>query len=267
MKTTTGSRWWLLESLRAQCERPSGRRHLPIPRAFNSENLTPGPSTDPYPSRPLRRGEILIANLELEFHVSPIRITKLRFSNRKYSPVFRPPWRIAISRSALSSAVAHCPLRLGRHGAGGLVVSSFLIVTPRLEFRAIKTKQTPSSIPNRYKMRFSRSGSQGENQRKGAGETPAVRTAKRTIAHGEPSIVSMLVVTWGTGRIACATERQMRDSRQVPFVTQDKPALQGTQRYKNGPETKAKRLSGALRLRQRRCGIELWSDLERLRCT
>ena len=63
-------------------------------------------------------------------------------------------------------------------------------------------------------MRFSRSGSQGENQRKGAGETPAVRTAKRTIAHGEPSIVSMLVVTWGTGRIAYATERQMRDGRQ-----------------------------------------------------
>ena len=119
-RTKTGRRRWLLESLRAQCERPSGRRHLPIPRAFNSENLTPGPSTDPYPSRPLRRGEILIANLELEFHVSPIRITKLRFSNRKYSPVFRPPWRIAIPRSALSSAVAHCPLRLGRRVAGGL---------------------------------------------------------------------------------------------------------------------------------------------------
>jgi hypothetical protein len=210
-RTKTGRRRWLLESLRAQCERPSDRRHLPIPRAFNSENLTPGPSTDPYPSRPLRGVAILIANLELEFHVSSIRIIKLRFSNRKYSPLFRPPWSIAISRSALSSAVAERPLR---HGAGGPVVSRFLIVTPRLEFRTIKTKQTPSSIPNRYKMRFSHSGSQGEIQRKGAGETPAVRTAKRTIAHGEPNIVSMLVVTWGTGRIAYATERQMRDGRQ-----------------------------------------------------
>ena len=153
-RTKTGGRRWLLESLRALWDRSFARCHLPAPRASSFANLTPVSSTDRCPSRPLRRGEILIANLELEFHVSPIRITKLRFSNRKYSPVFRPPWRIAIPRSALSSAVAHCPLRLGRHGAGGLVVSRFLIVTPRLEFRAIKTKQTPSSISNRYKMRF-----------------------------------------------------------------------------------------------------------------
>jgi hypothetical protein len=213
VRTKTGRRRWLLESLRTLWDRSFARRHVPAPRASDSANLTPASSTDRCPSRPLLGAASLIANLELEFHVSPIRITKLRFSNRKYSPLFRPPWRIAISRSALSSAVAHCPLRLGRHDVS-LVVGRFLIVTQRLEFRAIKTKQTPSSIPNRYKMRFSRSGSQGENQRKGAGETPAVRTAKRTIAHGEPSIVSMLVVTWGTGRIACATERQMRDSRQ-----------------------------------------------------
>jgi len=213
-RTKTGGRRWLLESLRALWDRSFARRHLPARRASSSAKLTRVSSTDRCPSRPLRRGEILIANLELEFHVSPIRITKLGFSNRKYSPLFRALWRIAISQSAFSSAVADRPLRLGRHDVSGLVVSSFLIVTPRLEFRAIKTKQTPSSISNRYKMRFARSGSQGENQRKGAGETPAVRTAKRTIAHGEPSIVSMLVVTWGTGRIACATERQMRDGRQ-----------------------------------------------------
>ena len=153
-RTKTARRRWLLESLRAQCERPSDRRHLPIPRAFNSENLTPGPSTDPYPSRPLRGVAILIANLELEFHVSPIRITKLRFSNHKYSPLFRALWRIAISQSAFSSAVADRPLRLGRHDVSGLVVGRFLIVTQRLEFRAIKTKQTPSSISNRYKCVF-----------------------------------------------------------------------------------------------------------------
>jgi hypothetical protein len=166
VRTKTGGRRWLLESLRALWDRSFARRHLPARRASSSAKLTRVSSTDRCPSRPLRRGEILIANLELEFHVSPIRITKLRFSNRKYSPLFRPPWRIAISRSALSSAVAHCPLRLGRHGAGGLVVSSFLIVTPRLEFRAIKTKQTPSSISNRYKMRFSRSGSQEKTSEK-----------------------------------------------------------------------------------------------------
>jgi hypothetical protein len=166
VRTKTGRRRWLLESLRTLWDRSFARRHVPAPRASDSANLTPASSTDRCPSRPLLGAASLIANLELEFHVSPIRITKLRFSNRKYSPLFRPPWRIAISRSALSSAVAHCPLRLGRHGAGGLVVSSFLIVTPRLEFRAIKTKQTPSSISNRYKMRFSRSGSQEKTSEK-----------------------------------------------------------------------------------------------------
>jgi hypothetical protein len=154
VSTKTGSRRRLLEDLRARCERPSVSRHLPAPRASSSANLTPVSSTDRWPWRALRGGVSLIANLELEFHVSPIRITKLGFSNRKYSPLFRPPWRIAISRFALSSAVAHRPLRLGQPGAEGPVVSRFLIVTPRLEFRAIKTKQTPSSISNRYKMRI-----------------------------------------------------------------------------------------------------------------
>jgi hypothetical protein len=46
---------------------------------------------------PERDPGFLIANLELEFHVSPIRITKLRFSNRKYSPLFHPPRPTAIS--------------------------------------------------------------------------------------------------------------------------------------------------------------------------
>jgi hypothetical protein len=162
IRAKTGSRWRLLETLRALWDRSFSRRHVPAPRASSSANLAPVSSTDRCPSRPLRGGAILIANLELEFDVRPIRITKLRFSNRKYSPLFRPPWRIAISRSALSSAVAHCPLRLGRPGAEEPVVSRFLIVTPRLEFRAIKTKQTPSLVSNRYKMHFSRFKSLGE---------------------------------------------------------------------------------------------------------
>jgi len=153
VKTKTGGRLRALKSPRALWDRSFARGHLPAPRGSSSANLTPVSSTDRCPSKHLRRGAILIANLELEFRVSPIRITKLRFSNRKYSPLFRPPRVIAISRSALSSAVAHCPLRLGRHDVS-LVVSRFLIVTPRLEFRAIKTKQTPSSISNRYKMRI-----------------------------------------------------------------------------------------------------------------
>jgi hypothetical protein len=37
---------------------------------------------------------LLIANLELEFHISPIRIIELKFSNRKYLQLFHSPWRI-----------------------------------------------------------------------------------------------------------------------------------------------------------------------------
>jgi hypothetical protein len=217
VRTKTGSRRWLLESLRALWDRSFARRNLPSPRASSSANVTPASSTDRYPSRRLGCGASLIANLELEFHVSPIRITKLGFSNRKYSPLFRALWRIAISQSAFSSAVADRPLALRRPGAKRLLVTKSLIVTPRLEFRAIKTKQTPSSISNRYKMRFSHSGSQGENQRKGAGRRPAVRSAKGKRAGPANTI--------GT-----RTARRM-------------PALQGRQRYKNGAETKAKRLA------------------------
>jgi hypothetical protein len=40
-----------------------------------------------------RDSKFLIANLELEFHVSPIRITKLKFSNRKYFAIACPEER------------------------------------------------------------------------------------------------------------------------------------------------------------------------------
>ena len=97
VKTKTGGRLRALKSPRALWDRSFARGHLPAPRGSSSANLTPVSSTDRCPSKHLRGVASLIANPELEFHVSPIRITKLRFSNRKYSPLFRPPWRIAIS--------------------------------------------------------------------------------------------------------------------------------------------------------------------------
>jgi len=38
--------------------------------------------------KPQKHAKFLIANLELEFHVSPIRISDLKFSNRKEIAVF-----------------------------------------------------------------------------------------------------------------------------------------------------------------------------------
>ncbi len=188
MRAKTGRRWRLLEGLRALWDRSFARIHFPSPLASSSANLPPVSSTDRCASRPLRGGAILIANLELEFHVNPIRITKLRFSNRKYSQLFRPLWRVAISRSAVSSAVASRPLALGRPGAEGPLVRKFLIGTQGLEFRAIKTKQTPSSSSNCYKTRFSRFASLGESYGKGAGRRPAVRTANSKDAGRMPAL-------------------------------------------------------------------------------
>jgi len=48
---------------------------------------------------------LLIANLELEFHISPIRIIELKFSNRKYLQLFHSPWRI------VEGSQAGCPHR------------------------------------------------------------------------------------------------------------------------------------------------------------
>ena len=47
-------------------------------------------------TKPPKRLKFLIANLELEFQASPIRISDLKFSNRKKTRVLRAPWRIAV---------------------------------------------------------------------------------------------------------------------------------------------------------------------------
>gem|GEM_PF-10208 len=60
-------------------------------------------------TRPLKPAKFLIANLELEFHVSPIRISKLKFSNRKkiaisistYKILEAPPARVRSRFDAL----------------------------------------------------------------------------------------------------------------------------------------------------------------------
>src|ERR1700752_4337093 len=69
----------------------------------------------------------LIANLELEFHVNPIRINELKFPNRKYFAIFR----------------------VGLPQFKNSLATSFLIETPRLKFAATPTKQRPIADSNR----------------------------------------------------------------------------------------------------------------------
>ena len=91
--------------------------------------------------------EFLIANLELEFHISPIRISNLDFSNRKFLVIF-PLKLVTDGQPCAAPSSPHPP------------VSSLqdLIVTLRLELLATRSKQTPNQNPNRYKSRFSRRG-------------------------------------------------------------------------------------------------------------
>ena len=79
-------------------------------------------------------GCFLIANLELELNVNPIRINELKFPNRKYFAIFR----VGLPQFKQSLATA------------------FLIETPRLEFLATPTKQSPISDSNRDKTRVLR---------------------------------------------------------------------------------------------------------------
>jgi hypothetical protein len=87
----------------------------------------------------------LIANPELEFHVTPIRISELKFSNRKFFAVFRVAFQ--------SYAAAPLPLSTASPSSIQRLASSFqnLIETPRLEFRATPTKQSLTPNSNRDK--------------------------------------------------------------------------------------------------------------------
>jgi len=81
-----------------------------ISHAFPPALETPGsipPGSLPFallhPRKPFSAAyQILIANPRLRFHASPIRITKLQFSNRERIAIFRVPWRMAVSCSVLS---------------------------------------------------------------------------------------------------------------------------------------------------------------------
>src|ERR1700722_2273070 len=65
--------------------------------------------------RPPSRLQFLIANLELEFRVSAIRINELKFSNRKFLAILRPPFWILSSFElqvpSLQNLIENTPLR------------------------------------------------------------------------------------------------------------------------------------------------------------
>ena len=93
----------------------------------------------------------LIANLELEFRVSPIRITDLKFSNRKFFAISCPeePRVYPGARGFQPAPHSSRPCLLATQHSS--LATAFLIETPRLKFSATPTKQSLLPIPNRDK--------------------------------------------------------------------------------------------------------------------
>jgi hypothetical protein len=89
------------------------------------------------------RHKFLIANLELEFKLSPIKINELKFSNRKFLTIFYNTFQPDSTQQPASTISSSSIQPL---------VSSFqnprppwrLIETPRLEILVISTKQNQS---------------------------------------------------------------------------------------------------------------------------
>ena len=98
--------------------------------------------------------EILIANLELEFKLSSIRINDLKFSNRKFFTIFYPEFQ-PNSAQLPASTVFFSSIQPLVSSSQDPWTPWRLIVTPRLELLATSRKQTPRRISNVTKCLFS----------------------------------------------------------------------------------------------------------------
>ena len=95
-------------------------------------------ATFPWPPRPVRRGERLIANLELESRLTYRKLSPPRISNRKFFAIF-----YLAGHSSLASPDED------RHRRR---VAQFLIANARLEFPASPTKQSTATKSNRERI-------------------------------------------------------------------------------------------------------------------
>jgi hypothetical protein len=109
----------------------------PPPSPANSVSVCHSQQLHSSVQRPPSRLQFLIANLELEFRVSAIRINELKFSNRKFLAILRPSFWILSSFE--------------------LQVPSFqnLIENTPLRFRLTHTRISLLEISNRERMAVS----------------------------------------------------------------------------------------------------------------
>jgi hypothetical protein len=112
-----------------QCP-PSAANLISAVRIANADASSIGILSDQRESKDL----LLIANLELEFRVSPIRISELKFSNRKFLPISSSLFRAADLKPQ---------------------VMEFLIENARLRFGLTHTKSSSLQISNRERIAIS----------------------------------------------------------------------------------------------------------------
>ena len=126
-------------------DRLSPRRAAPR-RASGVPEVSAGPVSSGL-RPPVSSFEKLIANLELELRVNPIRISELEFSNRKFSAVLTI--RTGLSSRAASGRRGISPRKYTR---GPNPEAQFLIGTlPISEFESTVTKHATKPNSNRYK--------------------------------------------------------------------------------------------------------------------
>jgi hypothetical protein len=95
----------------------------------------------------------LIANLELRFNVSHIRINDLKFSNRKFFAIFhyifpslKPPTPRSVVLKASGQDARPEGSQLRPHSIASPSTVKLLIETPRLEIRVTSRKQNQSQF-------------------------------------------------------------------------------------------------------------------------
>jgi hypothetical protein len=147
ISANSGRRWRLAEIRRVRDGSLPDHSRAAAPKAIPCRQTPPPSFTAKFPWPPclVRRGGRLIANARLEFPATRRKQSTATKSNRE---------RMAISCLSFSLFSGPEPQASSLHNPWP-PCRGRLIVTPRLEFCATRTKQSSSSTSNRYKMHFS----------------------------------------------------------------------------------------------------------------
>jgi hypothetical protein len=147
-------------SLARDARRFQWHRHSCLPRDTRGLRVVAKPLPQQRENATLSLpSKFLIANPRLTLRVSPIRICKLKISNRKFSTISCPEVRrvqLAPPFPPSKSPVTRHSHALSRHCADeGLLATSLLIETPRLEITISPLLSTPSNFLIETKVGFS----------------------------------------------------------------------------------------------------------------